>query len=202
MIKVIKKFFTRFKDIKVDEEALVSYEEKRRAIEHIRIQFLPEYFIETGTFLGDTTDYFKDSFKKLFSVELSESLALRAKKRFLNNSNVEIIHGDSSDKLPQILNEIDKTGLFWLDGHYSSEFYLNGEYFITAKADKNTPVETELKFLLNAQFPHLILIDDARLFDGTHDYPHLKKIEQKVADSSKEFNVFVKHDIIHILPVI
>lgn len=84
---------------------------------------MPEYLIETGTFLGDTTDHFKEKFKKIFSVELSESLAIRAKERFRNNSNIKIMHGNSEHLLPEILKALDKPALCWLDGHYSSEFF-------------------------------------------------------------------------------
>lgn len=62
-------------------------------------------------------------------------------------------------------------------------------------------MENELDNLLSSEFSHIILVDDARLFNGSKDYPDLENVKQKVSDSKKKYSVFVKEDIIHILPV-
>ena len=96
---------------------------------------------------------------------------------------------------------MDKAALFWLDGHYSSEFFYNGEYIITAKADKNTPIEEELDIILNSKYLNIILIDDARLFNGENDYPTITNIKQKLISSERNYTLQVFDDIIHILPL-
>jgi hypothetical protein len=44
------------------------------------------------------------------------------------------------------------------------------------------------------------LIDDARLFTGNDDYPSIKEIKNKVKGYITDTAIFVKEDIIHIIP--
>jgi hypothetical protein len=178
----------------------VSYEQKREIIDSYLLKFDLKLFIETGTFLGDTVYYFKNKFDQLYSIELSEELAERAKKRFKEDQHITIIQGDSANVLSDLKPALNKKALFWLDGHYSSEFFYNGEYIITAKADKNTPIEKELEIILSSEFMNVILIDDARLFVGKDDYPTLGRVKQIVALSGKPYTVHEAADIIHIIP--
>jgi hypothetical protein len=177
-----------------------SYEEKRAILLSHRDKFQLTVFVETGTFLGDTVEFFRDKFHQVYSVELSEELADKAIRRFEGHSNVKIIQGDSGVVLAGLINNINKQGLFWLDGHYSSEFFLNGEYIRTARSEKDTPIEKELDMLLNADLQHVILIDDARLFVGMGDYPTVADIRRKVRASRHAYDIFVEKDIINIIP--
>jgi hypothetical protein len=156
--------------------------------------------VETGTFLGDTVEFFKSKFKQVFSIELSSELAEKAIKRFEKDDNVRIIQGDSGEVLTSLVRQISSPALFWLDGHYSSEFFVNDEYIKTARSEKDTPIMNELNILLNDERQHIILIDDARLFNGQGDYPSLGTIHNMVKRSKYSFNVFVNRDIINIIP--
>jgi len=157
--------------------------------------------IETGTFLGDTIAFFKSNFTKLYSIELSEELANKAKKRFESNTNVSIVHGNSSVQLPNILREINESCIFWLDGHYSSEFWIGKAFIQTAKGEKDTPIWEELVEIINHKIKnHIILIDDARLFNGENDYPRIKKIKVLISKHLPLHTFEVKNDIIRILP--
>ena len=196
-LRKIKKFVIPEKKIEIKEE--ITYEQKRAIIDSYREKFDLKILVETGTFLGDTIFYFKDKFQELYSIELSEELAERAKLRFVNDKNITIMQGDSAKVLNGLKDSLSKNALFWLDGHYSSEFFYNGEYIKTAKADKNTPIEDELDILLASEFNNVILIDDARLFVGKSDYPTVDKIKEKVKATSKPFSVYVDTDIIHIV---
>jgi hypothetical protein len=158
-------------------------------------------FIETGTFFGDTIDFFKNSFSKLYSIELSEELAEKAKKRFENNMNISIIQGNSSVELSNILREINQPCIFWLDGHYSSEFWIGKEFIRTAKGERNTPIWEELLQIINHKVKnHIILIDDARCFNGRYDYPRIKKIKKFISKHLPSYSLEVKNDIIRIAP--
>src|SRR4051812_24567471 len=132
MLKAVKKFFTTIKGKKVAqsqrEESFVNYDVKRKIIDNYRQKYNISLLVETGTFLGDTIDYFKHKFNKLYSIELSEDLAARAVKRFEAQNNVSIIQGDSGKVLETLIPSLKEPALFWLDGHYSSEFFHNGEY--------------------------------------------------------------------------
>lgn len=174
--------------------------EKRAIIEDNRRKYAPATFVETGTFLGDTVDYFKEKFGSITSIELSEKLAARAQKRFAGYDHIKVIQGDSSIVLPAVLAGINSTVLFWLDGHYSSEFFVNDEYILTARGEKKTPIEKELDVILKAPIRSIILVDDARLFTGKDDYPTIQAIRKRVKRINNSYRIFVKKDIIHIVP--
>jgi hypothetical protein len=175
------------------------YELKREILNSYKEKYALKIFIETGTFFGDTVEYFKNSFKKVYSIELAEELAKKAKQRFENDRQVEIIQGDSGSILKGILKDINEPILFWLDGHYSSEFFVGDEFIKTARTDKDTPVVEELDTILSSPINHVILIDDARLFDGLGDYPSISSIKRKVRKTKgSAYSCKVENDIIHI----
>jgi hypothetical protein len=197
---LIQKFQFKFRQMFHKTIAIPDITTKRKIIDEFRLKYNCSVFVETGTFLGTTVEYFKDKFQFLHSIELSNDLAERAKNRFLNQSNISIKQGDSGEVLHQILNTIDTNVLFWLDGHYSSEFFVGDEFFKTAKGDKNTPVVRELELILQSGLDFVILIDDARLFDGTNDYPTIREVKEMVKRSNLQYEVCVSNDIIQIYP--
>jgi len=195
--KIKRKFYTKEPVYDVPEIHI-----KRADLLEISRKFKDvKIFIETGTFFGDTIDFFKKHFTKLYSIELSEDLADKAKKRFQNDTNISIVQGDSSAQLSKILREIDETCIFWLDGHYSSEFWVGEEFVRTAKGQKNTPVMEELFQIINHKVKnHIILIDDARCFNGDYDYPGIKKIKRLISKHLPSHTFEVENDIIKIIP--
>lgn len=201
MIKIIDKIRRKIfseKSVVVD---IPTYERKREIIDGFRQKFSLNVLVETGTFMGDTVEYFRGIFSKVYSIELSEELAAKAKLRFSASRNVEIIQGDSGEVLARLVKGFREPALFWLDGHYSSEFFHNGEYIRTAKGDKDTPVEKELEVLLGEDYNHIILIDDARLFNGTGDYPYYSDIKRIVKRLKSNYAVENQEDIIRIFPI-
>ncbi len=176
------------------------YTEKRAILEGFIKKFGLQVMIETGTFRGDTVEYFKDKLPKVYSIELSKELAEKAASRFKGDSNVQIICGDSGLILKELVHTINEPALYWLDGHYSSEFFIGTEYFVTAKGEKNTPVVSELQTLLKDKHKHVILIDDARHFNGDNDYPKVKEIKKMLQHAAHPYTLYVEKDIIRILP--
>lgn len=151
--------------------------------------------------MGDTVEYLKNDFKQLFSIELNEDLAAKAAKRFNSEPKIKIVQGDSATQLASILSTINSPVSFWLDGHYSSEFQSGNEYIITGKGEKDTPVMEEL--IQISQHPinnHVILIDDARLFNGNDDYPTKQQVSEFVKQKLPNHHFSIKKDIIRILP--
>lgn len=199
---MLKKLF-RKKVIINHEEQLAEWERngrpippphivKQMAIEEYRKKFHTEILVETGTYMGDMVEAQRDQFKKIYSIELSEKLFNKAQKRFKDHLHIKIVQGDSGTVLNKLMAEIDKPALFWLDGHYSGG--------ITAKGDKECPVPEELKIILKNPFAHIILIDDARLFNGTHDYPTIDQIEEIIKANNRQYLVETKDDIIRLTP--
>jgi len=155
-------------------------------------QYKLGHFIETGTFQGNTLEYIAREEVNCTSIELSEELFEQAKIRFAQFSKVNLILGDSTEEIPKLLNTLIKPALFWLDGHYSGG--------ITARGEKESPVSLELEAILShAVNEHVILIDDARCFDGTHDYPHLDELLRKIRESGM-YHAEVSADIIRLVP--
>jgi hypothetical protein len=150
-------------------------------------------FIETGTYLGDMVFAVRDRFREISSIELDADLWRRAKQRFRAYPHIQIWQGDSSELLPKILSDVSGNCLFWLDGHYSSG--------ITAKGALETAVLKEVTTILGERIKsHVILIDDARCFDGTHDYPTLQGLREQVARIRPDYAFSVSNDVIRIHP--
>jgi len=148
-------------------------------------------FVETGTYKGDTLGYIAQSGIDCLSIELSENLFSMAKQRFKHYRNVTLIHGDSGQKLIEILQTIDEPALFWLDGHQ-----MGGG----VRGDLITPISLELNAILEHRIKnHVILIDDARLFDGNYDYPCLEDLVRTVQSNNK-YLVEISADIIRLVP--
>jgi len=164
---------------------------KQRTVKEYAKIFSVETFIETGTYLGDMVNAVMDTFNKIYSIELDKTLYEQAKKKFSKHHNISILHGDSSKVLPVILADIRESCLFWLDGHYSGG--------ITAKGDFNTPIMQELNCILDHTIRgHVILIDDAREFNGYNDYPTIEELKKRIFKKYPDWKFDIKDDIIRI----
>jgi len=164
---------------------------KQKTIEDYARRFSLETLIETGTYQGDMVDAMKNSFTRIFSIELGEDLHKQAKERFHNNEHISIIHGDSGEVLPDILVGIKRPCLFWLDGHYSGG--------ITAKGETDTPVVEELEHIINHPVTgHVILIDDARCFVGQNQYPKIDELKDMILERRPDWILEAENDIIRI----
>lgn len=166
---------------------------KQMAIDDYRKKYNCRILIETGTYLGEMVEAQLKSFSKIISIELSEQFYKKAKQKFKFNPHIELLHGDSGKKLSEIVPLLTEPVLFWLDGHYSG-----GK---TAKAEKNCPVPEELTIILKSNFPHIILIDDARLFNGTQDYPDIFQIKEIIRSNHRHYSLEIKDDIIRLTPL-
>jgi len=145
--------------------------------------------IETGTYKGAMIDSCKNIFQKIYSIELDKTLYIEAVKKFLPYRKIKIINGDSGIELKKFLQEIKSPCLFWLDGHFSGG--------ITAKADIETPIIAELEAILTHDIKnHVILIDDARLFNGKNDYPTLNEMEVFIQKYNNLKKINIENDII------
>ena len=165
---------------------------KQETIKKCAQKYSLNIFIETGTYLGRMIESIKHNFEIIKSIELSENLALRAQKKFVNYPNIEIIHGDSGEKISAILEKLNQPALFWLDGHFSGG--------VTAKAEIETPILNEVKKILEHPIKsHVILIDDARLFNGERDYPTHEELKNLISEHYSNFVYEVNNDIIKVI---
>jgi hypothetical protein len=159
-------------------------------LEHSR-RFGLEILVETGTYRGDMVQFMKDSFAKVYSIELSDQLFEAARRRFHGQANVEIIHGDSGEELAKLIPRLDRPTLFWLDGHYSA-----GR---TARGAKVCPVLEELNHIFNSSLKtYAIVIDDARFFGTDPGYPSLGEVQSCVYAQLPDAEIQIDTDSIRI----
>lgn len=157
-------------------------------------RFQLKNLVETGTFEGRMIDAMLQRFRKIYSIELSVPMYQRATKKFENQPHVNLICGDSSAKIAEVLPQLEGPALFWLDGHYSG-----GE---TALGDKICPVLEELEDILtHEEQNHVIVIDDARLF-GVEDsgYPTVEELRDFVQSKRSDMTISIDTDSIRIVP--
>jgi hypothetical protein len=103
-----------------------------------------------------------------------------------------LLKGDSGGLLPEVIPRIKGRCLFWLDGHYSGG--------VTARGSEDTPIRKELEHIVAAgRDADVVLIDDARCFDGRNGYPTLEEtvlfLEQRLHSV-----VSVAEDVIRATP--
>jgi hypothetical protein len=125
-------------------------------------------WIETGTYLGDTTKLIAKSFpnNKVVSLEPDYQLFRFSKLRLKRTNNVLVFNLSSESGLPQALDLIHDKLNIWLDGHYSGD--------VTYLGESLTPILFELRTLgdtLEARSEVTIFVDDFRLFGVDPGYP-------------------------------
>src|SRR3989344_283835 len=178
-------------DPRINAQSIVRNKIKQAVVKKYAKKFNHSIFIETGTYKGDMINAVKHIFSKIHSIELSPEFFKKAQERFSDVKNVYLYYGDSSTVLREILKEIKSPVLFWLDAHYSKG--------LTARGKIDTPILEELTTILNHQIKtHTILVDDARCFNGTNDYPPLQEVEEFIKNIAPHYRVEVSNDIITI----
>ena len=149
-------------------------------------------WVESGTYLGQTTQLLAKHGAKVFSIEPEPNLFERAFKLFSNHANVEILNGTSEQIFPTLLSRISGDVNFWLDGHYSEG--------ITFKGPNDTPILDELDCISRNidRFGRIcVLIDDIRCFNPRlpefSTYPTLDSLV--VWANSHGLDWHIEHDI-------
>jgi hypothetical protein len=166
---------------------------KQQTLQSYSEQYGVKVLVETGTYYGDMIEAMKSIFDQIYSIELSKELFKKAKHRFKDLKQVELIQGDSGIELKNLMQRINKPTLFWLDGHYSA-----GE---TAQSHKDTPIFEELQHIFDTpDRGHVIIIDDARCFGNDPDYPSIEQLSDFVKSQRPNVDISVQYDIIRITP--
>jgi hypothetical protein len=166
---------------------------KQRTIRNYQKLSGYQVLVETGTYKGDMVFAMREIFKKIYSIELSETLHKKATKRFRKYSHIDLLQGNSGLVISNVLKELTQPAIFWLDGHYSGG--------ITASAEKHSPVIDELETLIaNNSLQHIILIDDARAFTGTEGYLTIDEVREMTSSKFPGYHFSVEDDIIRMVP--
>jgi hypothetical protein len=121
--------------------------------------------IETGTFRGITAARCARSFERVVTIELDEALAREAAAYLARYPNVEVLQGDATRLLPQLMQRQDLgEAVVFLDAHYSGG--------VTAKGELIEPAIVELEILSGSSTRICgVVIDDFRLFGEEAGFP-------------------------------
>ena len=153
-----------------------------------KIKDKPKVFVETGTFKGGIPqrmlmDGTFGEWDKVYTIELNPEMCKVASKRYslfekggnfdtntdekdetfnnrkeFFNGKLVLLQGDSSERIKDVLDEVDEPIAFWLDAHAGAkEGYARGEF--------DCPLIQELEAIKNHKIKnHFISVDDADLF--------------------------------------
>ncbi|MBI1245738.1 MAG: hypothetical protein GC202_12085 [Alphaproteobacteria bacterium] len=116
-------------------------------------------FVETGTFKGDTAEWASGQFEKVWTVEADDALFNSTRERLKGSPNIVCVKGDSRAGLREIVPQLDKPALFWLDAHWCG-----ADQTDTAGAEDQCPLIDEIAIVNSSPYEHVVLVDDARYF--------------------------------------
>lgn len=149
-------------------------------------------WVETGTYLGDTTHQLATFSDRVISIEPEPTLYSNAVQRFKDNHKIELINNASEHVFGGLLPKLSGNVCFWLDGHYSMG--------VTYLGEKETPILEELDAIsdnLHLYSNCVVLIDDVRLFSQNKDlldgYPPIDSLISW--SQNNNLNWSIEHDI-------
>ncbi len=166
--------------------------ERCRVMRELQDSFQLPNFIETGTADGATCEYLATEFNHLYTIEIVPSLHNQSKDRLRDYTNVDLLLGDSTEILPPLLQQINAPCFFWLDGHFCGS--------LEARGPKDTPVEDELQIIFATGIPHVILVDDARLFGTDPAYPTVERVRELATSQDIQYTFSYQDDMMRIFP--
>ena len=165
---------------------------KQRTVREYGEKYRSSTLVETGTYYGEMVAAMKDRFDCIYSVEFDPELARRAAQRFARHRKIQILEGDSRRVLPELLKTLSQPSLFWLDAGYYGWSETSGD---------RDRLSVELDAILHHPVKgHIILIDDARGFNGQDGTPTVEEFKRSVESEFPDRVVEVKDDIVRITP--
>jgi len=158
----------------------------------LRNGLLDATWVETGTFMGDTTSVLSKVAKMVYSIEPEPTLFSKAEQKFSKTNNVKIIKGLSEVVFPKLLPTISGDVCFWLDGHYSAG--------ITFRGPQDTPIIDELTAIgrsITQMSKIVVMVDDVRCFDPRNPEFSAYPPVDVLVDWARKHNLtwHIEHDI-------
>ena len=160
----------------------------------IRYKAEDSIFIETGTYLGDTTAALEEYFTRTYTIEPDLKLYNLAKNRFKDSQKITCINATSEQSLANLIKNLTGSVTFYLDGHYSL-----GNTFL---GDQSTPISLEISVISHFldNFKNVsVIVDDVGAFGsgnlGSGDWPRRVELVEWAEKNSFwwniEYNMFI-----------
>ena len=155
-------------------------------------------FIETGTFLGETSILVAENVEEVYTCELSKPIYEKflMKLNQVKKESLEKINHYNNDSLEflKIINEksiLSKSNtLFWLDSHYSGGL---------TEGKRKCPLLKEINYILkNISSDSIILVDDIHNMNGLLGYPTISQIKKLINSLDLGFNFQIYSNILFI----
>lgn len=146
-------------------------------------KYLNNYFVETGTHQGlGVSLALEAGFQNIRSIELSPDLYQLCVSKFQNYQNVKLFLGNSSEKLWEMIHDINEPITFWLDAHCG---------IARTMGLGSSQVLNELEILKKHPIKsHTILIDDVRDMGGVHfDFVTKDQIISKIMEINPHYTI-------------
>ena len=146
-------------------------------------------YIETGTWRGNGIKWAIENFEKVHSIELWKEYYDNCVELFKNEEKVKIHFGDSKDKLPEILSDIDEQCFIFLDAHGDIKDTGPNPLYDELKGIKTHPLNN-----------HIILIDDLRRIGDSSDpcwsQVSVNQLKQQLKEINKNYCITEYNDMI------
>lgn len=124
--------------------------QRMRTTRNLIASFNPDAFVETGTFLGHTTQFFSGNGVPVFTAEVKMPLYLAARVRLAFAPDVTVIRADSTQAVNRLAAERPfERPLCYLDAHWWDDL----------------PLPAEVSTILSTWDEAIILIDDFEVPD-------------------------------------
>jgi len=130
-----------------------------------------QLFVESGTFLGGTVEYFLPHARRIVSVEIEPHLYEAARRRFNASPSVELVLGDALEEIPRVLSAVSEPPLIYLDGHFTGGVNEEPGRFV-----EPAPGILEKLGELGLPLGTSIVVDDLRLFGCGDGFPGLDEL--------------------------
>ena len=164
---------------------------QRTVLEYAR-RFGLTTLVETGTYYGEMIAAVAGRFQEIYSIELDPRLAKLAQQRFRSQLHVHVIEGDSQTVVPQLLKQLDRRCLWWLDAGYCG--------WVGEIGDPNRLGSEFEVILADRHHEHIILMDDADGINGEGNSPTLETLIASIERDYPQRQVEVERNIIRITP--
>ncbi len=150
---------------------------------------------------NNIADELRKGFRQLYTIQYAADEINVVATASIKGRQTTVQEGSISKVLKDTVEALQEPALIWLDGSCHS----NAENADTSKEDSDSTgfgMYDELDSLLTSSQMNVICINDARLFKGKNGYPSVEQIEDIVRNSRRPYMIFVREDMIHILPVV